>query len=137
MSLSSETISPTASLHTIEDCIQHARRNGLADFSSAERSQPRLPYVCPVRYCLDWAPSPSQSRPAFALNIGAGGMAISCREAITVGSSISLSLPCSDGATVPMEGTIVYCELDEKHYRAGIAFLANDDHNFGPGSGQI
>ncbi len=127
MSLSSETISPTVSHHTIEDCIQHARRNGLADFSSGARSQPRLPYVCPVRYCLDWAPSQSQSRPAFALNIGPGGMAISCQEAITVGSSISLSLPSSDGATVPIEGTIVYCEIDDEHYRAGIAFLAHGE----------
>ena len=125
MSQSAETVSPTAYRRTIEDCIQYARRNGVGDFSLGKRSHPRLPYVHPVRYCLDWAPSQSQSRPAYALNIGPGGMAIFCQEALTVGSSISVSLPSSDGATVRMEGTIAYCEPDDEHYRAGIAFVAH------------
>jgi hypothetical protein len=52
-------------------------------------------------------------------------MAIFCQEALTVGGSISVYLPCPDGGTVPMEGTIAYCELDDQHYRAGIAFVAH------------
>ena len=127
MSLSTETTLPTALHHTIDDCIQHARRSGVGDFSLGRRSRPRLPYVHPVRYCLDGAPSQSQFRPAFALNIGPGGLAILCQEALGVGSSISVSLPCSDGDTVWLEGTIAYCELDEEHYRAGIAFLAHGE----------
>ena len=125
MSLSTDTTSPAVSRHTIDDCIQHARRSGVGDFSLGRRSQPRLPYVHPVRYCLDWAPSQNQSRPAYALNISPGGMAILCQEALAVGSSISVSLPSSDGATVSMEGTIAYCEIDDEHYRAGIAFVAH------------
>ncbi len=129
MPQSTETVSPTAYRRTIEDCIQYARRNGVGDFHLSKRSSPRLPYVHPVRYCLGDAPSQNQSHPGYTLNIGLGGMSISCREAIIVGSSIRISLPLSDGSTAWMQGTIAYCEPDAKHYRAGIAFLPHDDNN--------
>ena len=120
---------------TVDECVAYARRNGVGDFRLGRRSHPRLPYVHPVRYCLDSAPSQSQSHPAYTLNIGLGGMAMFCREAIAVGSSIRVCLPMSDGSTVWMEGTIAYCEPDTEHYRAGIAFVAHDDHNGDYGSG--
>ena len=129
MSLSTEAISQTAFHRTIDDCIRYARRNGVGDFSLGKRSHPRLPYVHPVRFCLDSAPFQNQSQPGYTLNISPEGMALCCREALAVGSSIRVSLPLSDGSTVWMEGTIVYCEPDSEHYRAGIAFLPHDDHN--------
>ncbi len=129
MSQSTETVSPTACRRTIEDSIHHARHNALGDFRLSKRSSPRLPYVHPVRYCLGSAASQNQSHPGYTLNIGLGGMAMSCRDAIAVGSSIRVSLPLSDGSTAWMEGTIAYCEPDAKHYRAGIAFLPHDDNN--------
>lgn len=134
MPLSTDTVLPTAFHRTIDECIKYARRNGVGDFDLGKRSHPRLPYVHPIRYCLDSSPSPNQSHPGYTLNIGRGGMAMFCREALVIGSSISVSLPLSDGRTVWLEGTIAYCEPDAKHYRAGIAFVANENQDSFPDS---
>jgi len=127
MSPSTAAISQTAFRRTIDECIEYARRNGVGDFRLGRRSHPRLPYVHPVRYCLGSAPPQNQSQPGYALNISLEGMALCCQETLAVGSPIRVSLPLSDGSTVWMEGTIAYCEPDEEHYRAGIAFVAHDD----------
>ena len=134
MSLSTGAISQTAFRRTIDDCIQYARRNGVGDFRLGRRSHPRLPYVHPVRYCLDSAPSQNQSQPGYTLNIGLEGMALCCREALAVGSSVRVRLPLSDGSTVWMEGTVAYCEPDAEHYRAGIAFITHEDQDLSRGS---
>ena len=129
MSPSTGAISQTAFRCTIDDCIQYARRNGVGDFRLGRRSHPRLPYVHPVRYCLDSAPSQNQSQPGYTLNISLEGMALCCREALAVGSSVRVRLPLSDGSTVWMEGTVAHCEPDAEHYRAGIAFFALDEQD--------
>ncbi len=133
MSVSTEAISQTAFRRTIDDCIEYALRNGVGDFRLGKRSCPRMPYVHPVRYCLDSAPSQDRSQPGYTLNIGLGGMALLCREALAIGSSVRVRLPLSDGSTVWMEGTVAYCEPDTEHYRAGIAFITHDHQDFARG----
>ena len=118
---------------TIDDCIKYARRNGVGDFRLGKRAHPRLPYVHPVRYCLDSAPSQGQSQPGYTLNIGLEGLALFCRETIAVGSLIWVRLPLSDGSSVWMEGSVAYCEPDTEYYRAGVAFTNHDDQDFATG----
>ncbi len=127
MSVIIGSASRVAFRRTVDECIRYARRNGVGDFRLGRRSQPRLPYVHPVRYCLDSAPSEKQSQPGYTLNISLEGMALCCQEALIVGSPIRVRLPLSDGSTVWIEGTVAYCEPDAEHYRAGIAFIAYDD----------
>ncbi len=132
MSVTTGSSSQVAFRRTIDECVEFARRNGVGDFRVGRRSCPRLPYVHPVRYCLDSSPSETQSHPGYTLNISLEGMALCCREAISLGTSIRVCLPLSDGSSIWKEGTIVYCEPDAEHYRAGIAFIADDDQDLAP-----
>ncbi len=129
MSAITESDLQTSYRRTIDECIEYARCNGVGDFRLGKRSHPRLPYVHPIRYCLESSASETQSLPGYTLNISEAGMALCCREALSLGISIRVRLPLSDGSTVWMEGTIAYCEPDAEHYQAGIAFVAHDDHN--------
>ena len=130
MSVITESGSRAAFRSTVRQCIEHARANGVGDFHLGRRSQPRLPYVHPVRYCLGSAVCEEQSQPGYTLNISLEGMALCCQEALDVGKSILVRLPLSDGSTVWMEGTVAYCEPDAEHYRVGIAFLVPDEQDF-------
>ena len=127
MSIATESVSQASFRQTLDECIQHARANGVGDFSLGKRSQPRLPYVHPVRYCLDWAGSESEFRPGYTLTISLGGMALCSQVALPVGKAVRVCLPLSDGSSTWLEGTIAHCEPDAEHYRAGIAFAADDD----------
>ncbi len=130
MSVITESGSQAAFRSTVQECIEYARSNGVGDFRMGRRSQPRLPYVHPLRYCLGSAVCEEKSQPGYTLNISLEGMAIRCREALDVGKSILVRLPVSDGSIVWMEGTVAYCEPDAEHYRAGIAFIALDEQDF-------
>ncbi len=130
MSVITESGSQAAFRSTVQECIEYARSNGVGDFRMGRRSQPRLPYVHPLRYCLGSTVCEEKSQPGYILNISSEGIAIRCREALDVGKSILVRLPVSDGSTVWMEGTVAYCEPDAEHYRAGISFIALDDQDF-------
>ena len=127
MSVITESDSQAAFRSTVHECIGYARSNGVGDFRLDKRSQPRLPYVHPVRYCLGSTVCEDQSQPGYTLNISLEGMALCCRETLDVGKSILIRLPVSDGSTFWIEGIVAHCEPDAEHYRAGIAFVTLDE----------
>lgn len=130
MSVSSQRSPHFASEQVIEQCVELARDHGVGEFQSERRNTPRLPFVHPVRYCLDSLPCDARTHPAYALNISMQGMAIYCREAIRPGGPICVCLPLPDGTNTWVEGKVVRCEPDEEYYWVGISFPMDDKADF-------
>ena len=124
-----ETIRATAvtsSRTAIEECVEFARRNGVGVFQIDRRAQTRMPFLHPVRYCLGVEPAEDHTKPGYILNISLDGMTIWCQQTLAPGESIWVRLPLPDGKPIWLNGTIIHCEPDAEHYRAGIAFTVQD-----------
>ena len=113
----------------IDQCVESARGRGLAEYQPDRRTQPRLPFAHPVRYCLGSLPCPAQSHPAYALNISRQGMAFHSQQALAMGIELCVRLPLPDGTTSWFLGRVAHCEPDEQHYRIGITFTWPDNSN--------
>ena len=115
-----------SSEEVIEQCVEFARRNGVAHFPgffpTERRASPRWLFVSPVRYCLGSAAPESSDYPGYALNISLDGMALWCREALPVGAAIWVRLSIPDGREAWLQSKVIYCEPDVEHYQAGIEF---------------
>ena len=127
MSLSTRTNSHLVSRQIIEQCVELARDHGVGDFPSNRRSTPRLPFVHPIRYCLDSVPCEAHTHPGYALNISCCGMALCCRQALAPGAPVCVRLPLPDGTNTWVPGKVVHCEPDEDHYWVGISFPMDDE----------
>ena len=115
---------PTTGSHKeIEKCVEFAHSSGVGSFQMDRRVQMRMPFLHPVRYCLGRELTEDHTQPGYIVNISLEGMAIWCRQALAVGELIRVRLPMPDGNPVWINGTVVHCEPDVEHYRAGIAFL--------------
>ena len=113
----------------IKKCVEFAHRNGVGVFQMDRRSQTRMPFLHPVRYCLGQESTEDHTQPGYALNISLDGMSIWCQQTLTVGELIWVRLPLPDGKTIWLSGTVIHCEPDAEHYRAGIAFNVQDQQS--------
>ena len=130
MSVSSQHSTHFASQKVIEQCVELARDHGVGEFKSERRSTPRLPFVHPVRYCLDSFPYEAHTHPGYALNISMLGMAIYCRQTLSPGDPICVCLPLPDGTNTWVGGKVVRCEPEEEYYCVGISFPMDDKADY-------
>ncbi len=127
MSVSSQTSPHFVSQQVIEQCVELAREHGVGDFMSERRTAPRLPFVHPVRYCLDSIPCETHTHPGYALNINLQGVGLYCRKALALGSPVCVRLPLPDGTNTWVGGKVVHCEPDEDYYCVGVSFPMDDE----------
>ena len=126
MTENAQSTATTGSKKAIEECVEFARANGVGNFPLDRRSQVRIPFVYPVRFCLGPAPTEDHTQPGHTLDINSHGLAICCRHGLPAGAPVWVLLPLSDGRLTWLSGTVVHCEPDAEHYRAGIAFTTQN-----------
>ena len=91
------------------------------------RATPRILFTHPIRYSSDSVLSEDHTRPARMLDISLGGIGFWCRETLAEDTVIHICLPLLGGKTAWVKGTVIYCRPNVEHYRAGIAFILNED----------
>lgn len=127
MSISTQASPSFVSFRIIEQCVEFAHSHGVRDVPSDRRSTQRPPFVHPVRYCLDSVASEGQTYPGYTLNINSGGMALYCRQALALGTSVCVCLPLPDGSNAWVSSKVVHCQEDkEQHYWVGLSFLVGN-----------
>jgi len=121
-----QTNTAISSQEVLEQCVEFARRNGVAPFpgffQTERRASPRWPFVQPVRYCLGSATPEGGDCLGYTLNISLDGIALWCLKALPVGATVWVRLSIPDGRTAWLQGKVIYCEPDIEHYQAGIEF---------------
>ena len=68
-------------------------------------------FIHPLRYCTNSILSEDQTKPAQMLDVSLEGMVV------------HVCLPLLDGSSVWVKGKVIYCHPEVEHYRAGIAFI--------------
>ena len=126
MSVSTQAKPCFVSRRVVEQCVEFAREHGLRDFHSDRRTTPRMPFVHPVRYCLDSVPCEAQAHLGYALNISSGGMALYCSEALVPDIPICVRLPLSNAGNAWLSGKVIHCQRHDHDYWVGISFLVDD-----------
>ena len=126
MAQTAQNTAAITSSKAIEECVEFARCNGVGVLQMDRRAQTRMPFLHPVRYCLGQELAEDHTQPGYTLNISLDGMTIWCQQALMVVELIWVRLPLSDGKPIWLSGTIIHCEPDAEHYRAGIAFTSQD-----------
>ena len=126
MGETAQSTTAIGSSKAIEECVEFARHNGVGVFQMDRRAQTRMPFLHPVRYCLGLEPAEDHTQPGYILSISLDGMTIWCQQTLTSGELIWVRLPLPDGKPIWTGGTIIHCEPDAEHYRAGIAFTVQD-----------
>ena len=127
--IGSQNSAAIGSSKAIEECVEFARRNGVGVLQMDRRAQMRMPFLHPVRYCLGLEPAEDHTQPGYTLNISLDGITIYYQQAFMVGELIWVRLPLPDGKPIWLSGTIIHCEPDAEHYRAGIAFTVQDQQD--------
>ncbi len=117
----------------VEECLEAVRRTGarVCQMGQTNRANQRATPRLLATHCLLYCPSPTLSedytRPARMLDISLGGIGLRCFESLTEGMLIHVRLPLLDGKTAWVAGRVIYCMPSEEHYRAGIAFILEQD----------
>lgn len=120
MSQTAETSSKTCSI--IAKCVEWAQANGLRGIQTDRRLASRLPFVHPVRYYVGRHADEQNTDPGYVLDISLAGMCLWCRESLAVDKCVHVRLPLADGSYTWLQSRVVFCEPDDEHYRAGLAF---------------
>ena len=130
MAETTEATSAIDSRRIVEECVELGRRNG-AEIIQIDRMDrrvtPRMLFSHQLRYCPSSPLSEDDTKPAFMLDISLGGIGLLCCEALPAGTEVHVRLPLLDGKTAWVKGRVVYCHPDVEDYKAGIAFIFNQD----------
>ena len=126
MPVSTQANPSFVSRRIVEQCVEFARQHGLRDVPSDRRTNPRIPFVYPVRYCLDYAPSEAQTNLGYILNISSGGMALYCSEPLAPDAPICVRLPLPNDRNAWLSGKVLHCQTHDHDYWVGISFLVDE-----------
>lgn len=124
-----ETTSVINSRRTIQESIALICCNTGSMLQMDQRAEQRTILMHQVRYCLRSPLSEDDTEPAFIIDISPGGIALWCCQTITPGRVVHIRLPLVGGKASWVRGKVMYCIPDADHYRAGIAFILDDDQS--------
>ena len=130
MAETTETTPVVDTRKIVEECVEFVRRSGqniIHTEQMEKRAAPRILFTHPIRYSPDSVLSEDRTKPAHMLDVSLGGIRIYCRETLMEDTLIHVCLPLQDGKTAWVKGTVIYCRPDVEHYRAGIAFILEQD----------
>ena len=130
MTETGKTAPAISSRRIVEECVEFVRHNGqgAVQFDQMDRrATPRLFFTHPIRYSPDSVLSEDRTKPAHMLDVSLDGIGIWCCETLMDDTLIHVRLPLLDGKTAWVKGRVVYCRPDAERYRAGIAFVLDQD----------
>ena len=114
----------------VEECVEFVRRSGqniIHTEQMEKRAAPRILFTHPIRYSPDSVLSEDRTKPAHMLDVSLGGIGLWCCETLMDDTLVHVRLPLLDGKTAWVKGRVVYCHPDAERYRAGIAFILDED----------
>ena len=133
MAETTETTPVVNSRRKVEEYVEVVRRTGAraCQMGQTDRADQRATPRLLARDYLLYGPSPTLSddytRPARMLDISLDGIGFLCFEALTEGMVIHVRLPSLDSSTAWVKGRVIYCHPCAERYRAGIAFIFDQE----------